>query len=76
MADVKAVCSPVFSSWCGKFEWVVPGNWMCVMTLVIIIVKWQGPLLVVANYSYVASGRYLDREEIAIILTFYVKWEH
>lgn len=49
---------------------------MCVMTLVLIIVKWQGPLLVVANYSYVDSGRHLDRKEIAIILTFYVKWEH
>lgn len=48
---------------------------MCVMTLGI-IVKWQGPLLVVANYSYVASERYLNRKEIAIILTLYVKWEH
>lgn len=48
---------------------------MCVMTLGI-IVKWQGPLLVVAIYSYVASGRYLNRKEIAIVLTFYVKWEH
>lgn len=75
MTDVKALCSPVFSSWCGKFEWVETRNWMCVMTLGI-IVKWQGPLLVVAIYSYVASGRYLNRKEITIVLTFYVKWEH
>lgn len=26
MTDVKALCSPVFSSWCGKLEWVETGE--------------------------------------------------